>query len=74
MASDRAQTADVRDRLFTIRMNPEETARLEMLAAHYGLTAAGVVRMLLKREADSVTRATPPAPPAKPATKPRKRK
>jgi len=46
--------ADVREKLFTIRMNDDETARLEMLAEHFGLTAAGVVRMLLKREADLV--------------------
>ena len=71
MAIRAMQTApDVREKLFTIRMNPEETARLEMLAEHYGLTAAGVVRMLLKREADSVARAR--AEQASPATTPPK--
>ena len=56
MANRAMQTADVREKLFTIRMNEDETARLEMLAEHYGLTAAGVVRMLLKREADTIAR------------------
>ena len=47
---------DVREKLFTIRMNDEETERMEMLARHFGLSAAGVVRMLLKREADAIER------------------
>ena len=48
------QTDGMRERLFNIRMNAEESTRLESLATHYGLSAAGVVRMLLKREADAV--------------------
>ena len=69
------QTApDVREKLFTIRMNDEETARLEMLAQHYGLSAAGVIRMLLKREADAVAAAktaVPSPPPSRPRAKKR---
>lgn len=39
-----------------MRMNGEETERLQSLAAHYNLTAAGIIRMLLKREEDSIAR------------------
>lgn len=44
------QTQEMREHLFTIRMNEEETARLEAVAKHYGLTSAGVIRMLLKEK------------------------
>jgi len=43
-----------RERLFNIRMNTEETSRLDGLASHYGITAAAVVRMLVKRDADGL--------------------
>lgn len=45
-------TQMARERLFTVRMSDEENKRLERVAESYGLNAAGVVRMLLKREAD----------------------
>jgi predicted DNA-binding protein len=49
------QTAAVAQRqMFTIRFSEEEKARLDLLAKHYGLTAAGVLRMLLKREVDAL--------------------
>ncbi len=41
---------DMRERLFTMRMSEEEHVRLERVAVHYGLNAAGLIRMLLKRE------------------------
>jgi len=64
------QTAPVVQRkMFTIRFSEDELARLELVAKHYGLTAAGVLRMLLKREEDAI-RAAVPAPRA---SKPRKR-
>jgi hypothetical protein len=40
--------------MFTIRFSEEEFARLDLVAKHYGLTAAGALRMLLKREQDSI--------------------
>lgn len=42
--------------LFTMRMSGAERARVERVARHYGLNAAGVVRLLLKREDDAITR------------------
>lgn len=56
-------------KMFTVRFSVEELARLEKVAAHYGLTSAGVLRMLLKREEDALAKRT--EPPA--AAKPRKR-
>jgi hypothetical protein len=40
----------MRERLFTMRMSGEEAERLDLVAAHYGLNAASLIRMLLKRE------------------------
>ena len=39
-----------RDRLFNMRMNEEECARLSRIADYYGLNHASVIRMLLARE------------------------
>lgn len=52
------QTADVaqREKLFTMRMNDEEHARLNDLAQHYGITVAAVLRMLVKAKHDEVMR------------------
>jgi len=45
------QTGDVaRDKLFNMRMSADEWARLEALAEHFGLNAAGVLRMLTKEK------------------------
>jgi predicted DNA binding CopG/RHH family protein len=44
------QNADMRERMFTMRLSEEESTRLDKLAAHYGLNAAGLIRMLLKKE------------------------
>ena len=46
--------ANMREKLFTMRMSEEESLRLETVARHYGLNAAGVIRMLVKREHDSI--------------------
>lgn len=40
----------VRERLFTMRMSDEESARLDFIAKHYGLNAANAIRMVLKKE------------------------
>ncbi len=44
----------MREKIFTMRLSVEERARLEAVAAHYGLTAAEVIRMLAKRECDAM--------------------
>jgi predicted DNA-binding protein len=54
-----------------MRMSAEESTRLEYLAEHYGLNAAGVLRMLVKGDFDRLHRET--QAPAAPAPKPRKR-
>ena len=43
--------ADVRERLFTMRMSEEEWQRADALAKHFGLNLAGVIRMVLKEKA-----------------------
>jgi len=52
----------VQRRMFTIRFSEEELARLEKVARHYGLTSAGVLRMLLKREEGEINRDETPSP------------
>jgi len=39
-----------REKTFNIRFSDEEWARLERVSKHYGLTAAGVIRMTLKEK------------------------
>jgi hypothetical protein len=58
----------MREKLFTMRMSEEEASRLEAVAAHYALNAAGVIRMLVKREFDRVGAEAAPQP-ARPKTK-----
>lgn len=36
-----------REKLFTMRMSEDESARMDLLAKHFELTGAGVIRMLL---------------------------
>jgi predicted DNA-binding protein len=52
----RQDAAAMREKLFTMRMSDEESTRLDTVAKHYGLNAAGVLRMLVKREYDSIAR------------------
>jgi len=66
------QTAElVRAKTFNIRFSEEELARLDAVAQHYALTAAGVIRMLVKREADAIAAKVPPPPASKPRAKKR---
>jgi len=44
----------MREKQLNIRLSPEEAARLEAVAEHYSLSAAAVLRMLVKREHDSL--------------------
>ncbi len=50
----RETAANMREKLFTMRMSDEESSRLDAVAKHYGLNAAGVIRMLVKREHDGL--------------------
>lgn len=49
---------NARAKTFNIRFSDEEWRRLDRVAEHYALTAAGVIRMLLKREVDAIARAS----------------
>lgn len=67
------QTEAMRERMFTMRLSREESARLDALADHFGLNGVGVIRMMLKEKARELGVEPPPAaPPSKPARKPRK--
>lgn len=57
-----------RDKQFNMRLSADEVHRLDGLAAHYGLNAANLLRMLLKKEADTLG-IVPPKPAKKPAKK-----
>lgn len=47
------QNADVaRDLQFNMRLSEDEMRRLDAVAAHHGVNAANLLRMLLKHEAD----------------------
>lgn len=66
------QTVEMREKTFNIRMSAEETERLEAVATHHGLTAASVIRMLVKHEAEKIgfkPSATPAAKPSKKTTR-----
>lgn len=45
---------EMRAKQLNIRLSDEEADRLERVARHYGLNAAGVIRFLLKREDDAI--------------------
>lgn len=47
-----------REHLFTMRMSDAERARLDAVAAHYGLSAADAIRMMLKFECDCLQEET----------------
>ena len=47
-------TPKTRPTSFNIRLSEEEWARLDRLKSHYGINAAGIIRMLLKREDDAI--------------------
>lgn len=50
MAIDRVK----RTRQFAIRLSDEERARLSRLAEHYGTDVPSVIRMVIKKDYDSV--------------------
>ena len=43
-------------KMFTMRMSEEDAAQLESMAQHFGLTSAGLIRMLVQREALAIGR------------------
>lgn len=43
-----------RTKQFAIRLSSEERARVDRLAEHYGLDVAALLRMIVKKEYDSV--------------------
>jgi predicted DNA-binding protein len=49
-------SSEKRTEQFTMRLNDEEHERLHRLAAHNGINAAQLIRVLLKREEDAVAR------------------
>jgi len=59
---------DLRIRQFNVRLNDDEAERLEKLAAHYSVSAANVIRLLIKARSDELAAEEA----AKPVTKPRK--
>ena len=49
------QSVDVtKDRQFNMRFGDEDQARLNLLSAHYEMTAAQVIRMLIKRDVEAL--------------------
>ena len=62
------QNAEVaKDRQFHMRVGAEDQARLEWLSKHYEMTEAQIVRMLIKREADTLMRPDPRLQPIDPS-------
>jgi hypothetical protein len=48
---------DLRTNQFNVRLNEDEAARLEKLAAHYSVSPATVVRLLIKARSDELSAA-----------------
>jgi hypothetical protein len=44
--------AMAREKTFNMRLSDDEATRLEFVSEHYGINAAAIFRMLLKKEAD----------------------
>lgn len=62
----------LREEQLNVRLNPEEAARFQRVADHYGLTPAAMVRMLVKeKERELGLIPAPPPPPSKPRAKKR---
>lgn len=57
------QIERVREEQLNVRLNPEEQARFKRLAEHYGVSAATMVRMLVKEKERELGLVPPPAPP-----------
>ena len=57
------QTEFMREKTFNLRMSLEDWARLEALVAHHEMSAAQLIRMLIKREHETTMR-----PPGSPKT------
>ena len=44
----------MRERQLNIRLSEEESTRVDLVAEHYGLNVAALLRMLVKREFDAL--------------------
>lgn len=55
-----------KDQMFKLRLNADDRARLDAVAAHYALNVAGVIRMLVKREHDAIVKDGAASKPTKP--------
>jgi transposase-like protein len=49
---------DMREKQLNIRLSPDEAARVDALASHYGLNPANLMRFLIKQASDVL--AAPP--------------
>ncbi len=56
---NQSQQPMAREKLFNMRMNDEEWERVARVATHYGLNAASLFRMLVKKEDDTLTALDP---------------
>jgi hypothetical protein len=59
---------------FFLRMDAEEKVRLDMLSKHYGLSASSLVRMLLKKEEQTLAGSVGHVAQARKTQKDKKRK
>lgn len=62
---------EVREEQLNVRLSPEEMARFQRVADHFGLSPAAMVRMLVKEKARElgVLEVVPPAPASRPRQK-----
>jgi predicted DNA-binding protein len=49
-----SNVVDLRTRQFNVRLNEDEAERLDQLAAHYSVSPATVVRLLIKARSDEL--------------------
>ena len=47
---------DMREKTFNMRLSPEEWTRFEAVAEDYGLPVASMIRLLVKREEETIKR------------------
>jgi hypothetical protein len=62
--------ATVREKQLNVRLTPEESDRFDRVAAHFGLSPAALVRMLVIEKARQLgLEPSPVAPPSRPRVK-----
>ena len=72
---------EMRERQLNIRLSPDEAARVDALASHYGLNPANLMRLLIKQASDTLSapvpearRRAPAAVPTSPVAKKRRKR